>query len=161
MKKNSDIPVGKKIFYYLCLFIIGLIFFILLGEDGPVIMNDSTTYLSNSRNMGIGYSFYPIFLRILYLTIGENYYLWAAFLIQSIYAMLASILISEFIRRRFELNYFQTIIIFLFTFLPLSLHMLSHFAFAGKCCNTSYINRSYIYFDFSYFISAIYYICIE
>lgn len=123
MKKNKHI-------YYFLLILIGIIFFFLLGERGPVLVKDSVTYLDKEAILPAGYIIYPAFVRLIRNIFGEGYYVDWIFYIQSIIAMLSSIYVTEWFRKRFTLSNGVSIIVYGLSFLPyaysLPEHVLSH-----------------------------------
>lgn len=93
LKKLTD---DKKI-YFLCLIVIGFFFFFLVGENGPILGADSTTFLEPSPGLLVSYWLYPRFLQMCKAVFGESYYLDGVFIIQSLLAIISSIILTEFL----------------------------------------------------------------
>ena len=109
---------NSKLIYRIVLLITGFVFFFLLGEDGPCIMRDSAVFMNPSEYLLGSYFLYPVFLFFCKAVFGEGAFLYAAFILQSILAMFASIFITEYFRKHFQLDYINSMLIYIVTFLP-------------------------------------------
>ncbi len=113
----AKIQNNKKI-YIIELLVLGVSFFFLLGENGSCIMRDSAVFMNPSEYLLGSYFLYPVFLLCCKAVFGEGAFLYAAFLIQSVLAMFASIFITEYFRKHFQLDYINSMLIYIVTFLP-------------------------------------------
>lgn len=108
----------KKIGYYSILISLGILFYFFLGQSGYIIEEDSETFLNADVFISRNYFIYVAFLKSCLHMFGEEMQLQAVFLLQSILALIVSIIITEYFRDQFDLNYLEATLIFIFTLLP-------------------------------------------
>lgn len=115
---NSTNSNKKNICYYFLLFIVGVWFFFLLGENGYILEKDSYVYLeNNSWIRSYGYIIYPLIIQCCKLMFAE-YYLEAIYLFQGLFALLSSVAVSEFVRKNYGLSRKLGLLVFVLSFGP-------------------------------------------
>lgn len=117
MNKKYKLKLGNKI-HFILLLLFGFVFFFLLGENGPIISDDSGSFLNPSPGLLVSYWLYPTFLRICKIIFGEHFFLQAVYAIQGILAIATSVILAEFFRKEYKLNYAAAFIMYLLSFLP-------------------------------------------
>ncbi len=110
--------IKNKYIYYVILLVTGLGFFFLLGQADYVLYTDSMTYLEPTQFVSERYIIYPLFLNLCRNLFGNDYFLSLVFWIQGGLAVLVSWWSAEYFRKRFELSYFWSILIYFCLFLP-------------------------------------------
>ena len=111
----------KKIEYaiYLgILLIIGVVFFFFVGERGYILERDSGAFLDAGEKIPYQYIIYPKFLEICQNIFGKEYYLEWICNIQAIFALIVSLITTEYLRKSYKFNYVCGILIFFCTFGP-------------------------------------------
>lgn len=111
LKKNL-----KKYYFLLCT--ITVVFFFFLGEKGAILTKDSLVYIGQGGSPSAGYVIYPAFVRLMITLFGENSGLECVWLTQSILASIISICTTEWIRKRFGLSNWLSVLVLGFSFLP-------------------------------------------
>lgn len=106
----------------LCLSVGLLLLFLLLGHDGPVMFDDSGSYVSIRWHEGVMPA-YPIFLLFNECIFGETWYLWAAVTQQAVLAAVSVTILEETVRMRFGLHPVEGILICLFALYPYTIEM--------------------------------------
>lgn len=114
----NKVGIKNKYIYYVILLVTGLFFFFLLGQADYVLYTDSMTYLEPTQFVSERYVIYPLFLNICRKLFGNDYFLSVVFWIQGGLAVLVSWWSAEYYRKRFELSYFWSILIYFCLFLP-------------------------------------------
>lgn len=114
----SKAGIKNKYIYYVILLVTGLGFFFFLGQADYVLYTDSMTYLEPSQFVSERYVIYPLFLNICRNLFGNDYFLSVVFWIQSGLAVLVSWWSAEYFRKKFELSYFWSVLIYFCLFLP-------------------------------------------
>lgn len=105
------------------LFVIGIVFFFCLGQEWSVIEKDSQFYLYPAiRNSGV-MPLYPLFLFGVRCLFGENLYIDAVVVIQSLIAIACTITFVLYLQNIFRMKFVETILCFLFTMLPFSIEL--------------------------------------
>lgn len=107
-----------QMLYYFAILSIGIFYFFLLGEAGPIVSDDSYFFLGYLNGTSAIYWLYQRFLLVINLIVGEAYFLDAVFIVQAVLALITSIVLAEFFRKEYELNYYISAIIFVLTLLP-------------------------------------------
>ncbi len=114
--------------YHFLLLIVGIVFFFLLGENGPVFMKDTNSFMD--EQLPSGYILYPMFIKGVRLIAGEEALLEWLFYLQSLLAMLSSLFMTYWLRKRYSLSKGIGFGIYILSFLPytcsLPEHVLSH-----------------------------------
>lgn len=115
--KRIAIENQNTLFKFL-LVLIGFLFFFVIGrEHGYVLQRDSEAYLEDGISVGV-MPIYPLFLRGLKFLFGDPFFLYAAMIIQGIFAILCSSLLASFLAERFQLKKGQFLIVYVLSFLP-------------------------------------------
>lgn len=115
---NVDKEKVKKYLYWSACVFFAYIFLVKLGEKGPVLEIDSNSFMQPSKFIRSTYPLYTSFISICRNIFSEKSYLNAIYIIQSMVAIMASSLLSEYLRKYFGLNYLTAFGVFIFSFLP-------------------------------------------
>lgn len=110
--------INNKYIYYVILLVTGLGIFFLLGQADYVLYTDSMTYLKPIQFVSERYIIYPLFLNLCRNLFGNDNFLSVVFWIQGGLAVLVSWWSAEYYRKRFELSYLWSILIYFCLFLP-------------------------------------------
>ena len=101
MRKMKTRFVVNSVFW-LCVCITGILFFFVLGESGPVIERDSGVFIEPVEiYTGYGYIIYPQFIHLCKIMFGTEWYLNAVFIIQSSFALVTSVVVTVYIRKKY------------------------------------------------------------
>lgn len=100
---------------------LSLLFFI-LGHGGPVMFDDSGSYMWIRWHEGVMPA-YPVFLLFNEYFFGETWYLWAAVIEQALFAAFSVTVLEETVRTRFGLKYGEGILLCLFALYPYTIEM--------------------------------------
>ena len=114
MKKNSK----TTILYIISVCVLGIFFFFMLGKSNYCIEPDSGIFMNPSSYVSDKYIIYPFFLHVCQIIFGDSLYLTAVFIIQGALAFGTSILIGEYMRKRYQLNWIIALLIFICSFGP-------------------------------------------
>lgn len=118
MAKKGVELLNSKTVYYLFTLLVFVTVFCLLGEKGYLIWKDSQAYLAFDGRTGI-VPIYPLFLRINRMIFGEDIFLYAVVVEQTVFTMCCILVFMEFIRKRFRLSYLAAYPVLLFSvFMP-------------------------------------------
>lgn len=99
-----------------------LLFFLLLGHDGPVLFDDSGSYMRIRWHEGVMPA-YPILLLVNQYFFGDDWYLWAVIVEQSLLAASAVTVVEETVRKRFGLHPVEGVLLCLFALYPYTIEM--------------------------------------
>lgn len=77
-----------------------LAFFLLAGHDGPILFDDSGSYIEIGWHEGV-MPVYPLFLLANQALFGSGIYLWIVVVEQSVLAAFSVVLLEETLRKRF------------------------------------------------------------
>ena len=108
--------------FRLSAFVALLLFFLLLGRDGPVLFDDSGSYMRIRWHEGVMPA-YPILLLINQYIFGDAWYLWAVITEQALLAAFSVTVLVETLRIRFSLRYAEGILFCLFALYPYTIEM--------------------------------------
>lgn len=117
MSKQQKNELSRYI-YFVSLVVFGITFFFLIGQKGPIVADDSKTYLRPSPGVSVIYVLYPMILQMLNIVFGEQYFLYAVYILQGLLAITVSVVLTEFFRKEYNLNYSMAFFIFLLSVLP-------------------------------------------
>ena len=117
MSKQQKNELSRSI-YFVSLVVFGIIFFFLIGQQGPIVTDDSKTYLSFSPGVSVIYLLYPRFLQFFSIIFGEQYFLYAVYMVQGLLAIIVSVVLTEFFRKEYNLNYILAFLVFVLSVLP-------------------------------------------
>lgn len=112
----------KDILFYLSLVMISVYVFLLAGEKGYILFDDSHTYIEDWFTEGV-MPIYPLFIHLNLFLFGENIFLMAIVVEQAILATICVTIFSATIKKRFSLSYVESYIVFAFTFLPFTIEL--------------------------------------
>lgn len=109
--------------FYLSLALLSIFVFLFLGQLDYYLIDDSETYMNLSSGVEGVMPVYPFFLYGNKLLFGENSYLYAVVVEQSIFAAGCVIIFIRMIKKRFQLNYLESYICFLLSLLTFTADM--------------------------------------
>lgn len=113
----------KDILFYISLVILSLLIFMVPGERGYVLFDDSPSYMNFYVNMEGVMPGYPLFLHGNKLLFGEERYLYAVVVEQTLIATLCVIIFVAMVRNKFRLRYWESYICYALTLLPFTTNM--------------------------------------
>lgn len=103
----------KTVFEIMILFILGVLFLLFFSrEKGFFLQNDSANYINMMNYSGI-MPLYPLFLDTVRNIFGESDFLYAVVIIQTIFAVLATLDLLWYIKKHFQLETFSTYVCYL------------------------------------------------
>ena len=108
----------KGIAYAIGIVSIGIIYFFVLGDNGPYLMRDSGAFLNPTSGLVQGYWLYPRFLDLCEVICGQELALYAAHILQGMLALITSLWITEYFRKYFDMGYLSGMLIYMCTLLP-------------------------------------------
>ncbi len=108
--------------FRLPVFAVLLLFFLWLGHDGPVLFDDSGSYMRIRWHEGVMPA-YPVFLLVNQYFFGDDWYLWAVVAEQSLLAAFAVTVLEETVRKRFGLHPVEGVLLGLFALYPYTIEM--------------------------------------
>lgn len=108
--------------YRLAMFAALFAFFLAAGHNGPVLFDDSDSYILVRQNEGI-MPVYPLFIMVNQIIFGEAVYLWAVIIEQAVLAAFSVVLLEETIRKRFGLGWVESILIGIAALYPYTIEM--------------------------------------
>lgn len=137
----------KKWIQIFVLTAIGITFYLFLGQEWLTLADDSPTYLYPSGQQGV-MPVYPLFLFITKRIFGQNLYLDAAVIIQSVIAIICTMVFVLYLQKQFALNFIETILLYIASMLPFSIYLpesgMTHFILTEGVTYALF----YIYFVF-------------
>lgn len=115
--------LNQKYVQILVLLLLGIAFYLFSGQEWMVIEKDSQFYMYPTMdNVGI-MPIYPLFLFIIRSVFGEALYLDAAVIIQSILALVLTMIFVLYLQRTFQLKFAETVLLYIGTMLPFSIEL--------------------------------------
>ncbi|MDE7177652.1 MAG: hypothetical protein K2O59_07510 [Lachnospiraceae bacterium] len=133
----------------LVLLLIGTGVYLFSGQEWMVLEKDSYTYLNATiGNIGV-MPVYPFFLSVLKYFFGENLYLDAAVVIQSVIAILCTVIFVLYLQSVFRLRFLEMILFYIAAMLPYAIDL-------PKVCVTHQLITESLAFSLFY----IYFICL-
>lgn len=111
------IKSGKMI-YWVMLLGLGVTFFFVIGDSGPYEMRDSQSFINPTSGLLQNYWLYPHFLALCRNVLGNTCFLYGAYVIQGVLALISSVCLTEYFRKQFRLDYVVAIAVFVCTLLP-------------------------------------------
>lgn len=108
--------------FRLFVFAVLLLLFLLSGHGGPVLFDDSGSYMRIRWHEGVMPA-YPILLLLNQYFFGDTWYLWAVIAEQAILAAFAVTVLEETVRKRFGLHPLEGILVCLFALYPYTIEM--------------------------------------
>lgn len=113
----------KEWLFYGSLVLLSIFVFLLLGESGYVLFDDSPSYMNFYANMEGVMPIYPFFLHGNKLLFGEERYLYAVIVEQAVIASICVILFTGMIKKRFRLKYWEAYVCYGLTLMPFTTNM--------------------------------------
>lgn len=127
MQRNDRLSQFNRIrpqwLFYVSLIILSLFFFMISGQQGYVLFDDSSSYINFYSDMEGVMPVYPLFLQGNRLLFGEGSYLYAVVVEQ---VVLASVCVTAFIaviKKKFKLKYWESYICYALALLPFTTDM--------------------------------------
>lgn len=114
--------IRKKWIQILVLSAIGMIFYLFLGQEWLTLADDSPSYLYPSGQQGV-MPVYPLFLFVIRRIFGDDQYLNATVVIQSLIALSSTMIFVFYLQKQFKLNFMETILLYLASMLPFSIYL--------------------------------------
>ena len=100
--RSSKSRFVSNLILWMSVILVGILFFFILGEAGPVIEKDSGVFIEPVEIFtGYGYILYPRFIHLCKLLFGAERYLYVGFIIQSSLALVTSIAVTGYIREKY------------------------------------------------------------
>lgn len=96
--------------------------FLAMGHGGPVLFDDSESYMQIGWREGV-MPFYPVFLLLNQYFFGDVWYLWAVIVEQALLAAAAVTVLEETVRVRFGVSFVEGILFSLFALYPYTIEM--------------------------------------
>ncbi len=113
----------KERLFYISLVILSLFIFLIPGERGYVLYDDSPAYMNLYSAMEGVMPGYPLFLHGNKLLFGEAGYLYAVVIQQAVLATVCVIVFIALIRKKFRLRYWESYICYAFALIPFTTNM--------------------------------------
>lgn len=121
LKKNLRSLADKRIVQILILAVMGILFYLVLGQEWIAIEDDTPFYL-NPRREGV-MPVYPLFLFVAKCIFGENLYLDAVVVMQSVLAIVCTMVFVLYLQRQFQLKFIETVLLYVACMLPFSIYL--------------------------------------
>ncbi len=112
----------KEQIFYVCLVMISLCFFLLLGEQGYYEYSDSFQYIQMKGAQGV-VPLYPLFIHAHRLLLGEGGYLYGVVISQTLIAIICIIGWNIWIRKKFAAGYITLVLVYLVSLIPFTVDM--------------------------------------
>lgn len=133
----------KRYMQILILLLIGAAFYLFSGQAWVTIEDDSPIYLDEEiKNAGV-MPIYPLFLSVMKYFFGEILYLDAAVVIQSVIAILFTMIFVLYLQYVFRLKFIETILFYIGTMMPFAFEL-------PRVCITHQIMTESLAFSFFY-----------
>lgn len=120
-KKNLRSWSDKRTVQIFILAVMGIVFYLFLGQEWIDIEKDTPFYL-NPRREGV-MPIYPLFLFGVKCIFGENLYLDAVVVIQSVLAIVCTMVFVLYLQRQFQLKFIETALLYVACMLPFSIYL--------------------------------------
>lgn len=145
--------VHKKYIQILGLCMLGMVFYLFSGREWIYLIDDSYTYMRpDARFYGV-MPIYPLFLFAVRFIFGENLYLSAVVVIQSVVAVICTLLFALYLQRIFQLKFPEMILFYAFTMMPFAIDL------PEACASHMILTEGLAYpFFYIYFIFALQYV---
>ncbi|MBD5505053.1 MAG: hypothetical protein HDR09_15310 [Lachnospiraceae bacterium] len=127
MSKSSELTrqdgKQKEWLFYISLVILSLFIFMIPGDFGYVLFDDSGSYMNLYANMEGVMPGYPLFLHVNKLMFGEENYLYAVVAEQAVLATVCVIAFIAVIKKKFCLRYWEAYVCYAFALFPFTTNM--------------------------------------
>ncbi|MCH5248905.1 MAG: hypothetical protein J1E98_03185 [Lachnospiraceae bacterium] len=107
---------------YALLLLSGILFYVLLGDKWVSIERDSEFYLYPGGREGV-MPLYPVFLRLMKVILGEESYLDGVVIVQSVLAILCTMVFVHMLKKRFGLKLWEELLLYVACMLPFSIYL--------------------------------------
>lgn len=121
LKEHIRPCARQKVLQILVMMIMGILFYLAMGQEWISIEDDTPVYL-NPRKEGI-MPVYPLFLFAAKYIFGENLYLDAVVVMQSVLAIICTMVFVLYLEKQFQLKYIETILLYVASMLPFSIYL--------------------------------------
>ena len=122
METDKRRRIRNVIFEYGLLLLIGVAFYLLPGDEWLSLTSDSPGYIHYTGEEGI-MPLYPAFLQLMKVILGEKYYLDGAVIVQSMLAVICTLIFTAALRRRFGLKLCEELLLYVACMLPFSIYL--------------------------------------
>lgn len=113
----------KEWLFYISLVILSLLTFMIPGERGYVLFDDSASYTNLYANMEGVMPGYPLFLHANKLLFGKDSYLYAVVAEQAVLATVCVIAFIALIKKKFHLKYWESYVCYVLALFPFTTNM--------------------------------------
>ncbi len=121
IKEDKRLQARQKVIQILVLAAMGIVFYLVLGQEWIAIEDDTPFYL-NPRREGV-MPVYPLFLFVVKCIFGEDMYLSAVVVIQSLLAIVCTMAFVLYLQNHFRLHWIETILLYVACMLPFSIYL--------------------------------------
>lgn len=125
IKNRKQIAVDQlqlEWLFYISLAVLALVAFLFFGGSEYVLFDDSPSYMRIKRIEGV-MPIYPFFLLLNQYLFGLERYLNAVVIEQTFFAAICLILFTKMVRDEFDLNYWESYLVFFLSLLPFTTEM--------------------------------------
>lgn len=122
METDKRRRIRNVIFEYGLLLLIGVAFYFFPGDEWLSLTSDSPGYIHYTGAEGI-MPLYPAFLQLMKAILGEKYYLDGAVIVQSMLAVICTLIFAAALRRRFGLKLWEELLLYVACMLPFSIYL--------------------------------------
>ena len=112
----------KKFIEIFLMFVVGFIFYFFMGKEWISMQDDSIAYINAVYHEGV-MPIYPIFLFLIRLMCGESIYLDVVVCIQSLLALVCTMVFVLYLQKQFELNVWESLLLYVLCMLPFSIYL--------------------------------------
>lgn len=121
LKADKRLWPRQKVIQILVMMVMGVLFYLVMGQKWISIEEDTPFYL-NPRREGV-MPVYPLFLFVTRYIFGETLYLDAVVVIQSVLAIVCTLLFALYLEKQFRLKWIETILLYAASMLPFSIYL--------------------------------------
>lgn len=121
LKEDKRPQRRQRVIQILVLTAMGILFYLVLGQEWIAIEDDTPFYL-NPRREGV-MPVYPLFLFVVKCIFGEELYLSAVVVIQSVLAIVCTMVFVLYLQRHFDLHWIETLLLYIACMLPFSIYL--------------------------------------
>lgn len=143
----------KKRGWMLSFFLIGLLYAAFIGEYGPALYADSSSYIDMQSTLP---PLYPVFLYMLRRLVGDELYLMIAFWIQSIIWASSVTMVIEYIIKKFSMPRWTSFLFFAAMVLPLSRNNSIPWYFGTHSILTEGVSFAFFNFYFIFLLEGLF-----
>lgn len=122
METDNRKRIRNVILEYGLLLLTGVVFYFFTGNEWLNLTSDSPGYIDYTGGEGI-MPLYPAFLRLMKAILGEKYYLDGAVIVQSMLAVVCTMIFVVLLKRRFDLKLWEELLLYVACMLPFSIYL--------------------------------------